>query len=85
MRLIWQSKIVSGSSFDIPMSRPSQSTKRDFRGVLCSEEAVAEGLVIGQGLEFLQFGQVGNPVISDRFGDERRKRRIGGQAANVAA
>ena len=75
MRLIWQSKMVSGSTVwpDVDLS---QSANCDFGLALGLAERVAKALVVGQRLELAQLAEVGDPAVADGLGDRAGERRV---------
>ena len=78
MRLIWLSKMESGST-DCPVVRRSQSSESGLGRALGLAEAVAEAGVVGQGHELLELAQVGDPAVADRLGDQPGQVGIGQQ------
>ena len=78
MRLIWQSKMVSGSTI-WPEVVLSQSANCDFGLALGLAEGVAKALVVGQRLELAQLAEVGDPAVADGLGDRAGQRRVGQQ------
>ena len=75
MRLIWQSKIVSGSTV-CPVDAFSQSANCDFGLALGLAKRVAKGPVVGQRLELAQLAEIGDPAVADRLGDGCGERRV---------
>ena len=70
MRLIWQSKIVSGSTM-LPVLALSQSANAALASRLACAELGAEAGVVGQRQQLAQLVQVRDPAVADRLGDER--------------
>ena len=66
MRLIWQSKMVSGSTV-WPDFALSQSANCAFGLAFGAVEGVAKSPVVGQRFELAQLAEVGDPAIADGF------------------
>ena len=78
MRLIWLSKIESGST-TTPDVDLSHAANRDLGVPLGSADGIPEALVVNERLELLQLGKIRDPAVADGLGDDPGKGRVGQQ------
>ena len=79
MRLIWQSKMLAGSTI-WPVAALSQSRKVRLGLVRGLAERFAKGFVVGERRELAQSAEIGHPAVADGLGD--RCRASAGFASN---
>jgi hypothetical protein len=74
MRLIWQSKMVSGSTTwpDVDLS---QSAKCDLASRLALRTSQRKALS-SEGVELVQLTEIGHPAVADRPRDRAGQRRV---------
>ena len=84
MRLIWQSKMESGSTA-WPLVDLSQSANCTLASRLALRNAARKAFVLGQRLELLKLLEVGDPAIADGLGNRARRERGWRAAASGGA